>query len=127
MRATLVLGAVLSAFLLSSCASGIPVRYEFGQQVDRAAVLATFGLREGVPILLISAGAAGGAYALRIVQQMQDRTEPFQAVVVCGHNADLKQDVDALVRHDTDRVLSPRLGVVVQPAAGATLRVASAR
>lgn len=84
-------------------ASGIPVRYEFGQQVDRAAVLATFGLREGVPILLISAGAAGGAYALRIVQQMQDRTEPFQAVVVCGHNADLKQDVDALVRHDTDR------------------------
>ncbi len=84
-------------------ASGIPVRYEFGQQVDRPAVLAQFGLRDGVPILLISAGAAGGPYALRIVQQMQARTEPFQAVVVCGHNADLKRDMDTLVGDDTDR------------------------
>ena len=39
-------------------ASGIPVRPEFGMPVDRAAVLQQFGLRDGVPILLISAGAA---------------------------------------------------------------------
>lgn len=84
-------------------ASGIPVRPEFGMPVDRAAVLQQFGLRDGVPILLISAGAAGGPYALKIVEQMQARPEPFQAVVVCGRNAELKRDVDALVGHDTDR------------------------
>lgn len=84
-------------------ASGIPVRHEFGTPVDRAAVLRRFGLRDDAPVLLISAGAAGGSYTLRIVQQMQARAEAFQAVVVCGHNADLKQQVDALVGEDTDR------------------------
>lgn len=84
-------------------ASGIPVRPEFGLPVDRAGVLQRFGLRDGVPILLISAGAAGGPYALRIVQQLKERVEPFQAVVVCGHNTDLKSDMDELVGSDTDR------------------------
>ncbi|TDT30852.1 MGDG synthase family glycosyltransferase [Naumannella halotolerans] len=83
--------------------SGIPVRHELGRPVDRPAVLDRFGLSGEVPAVLVSAGAAGGAYATTIVQQLLHRPEPFQAVVVCGHNAELRQQVDALVAGHTDR------------------------
>lgn len=77
--------------------SGIPVRPEFSAPLDAAAVRARHGLREGVPVVLISAGAAGGPKTLQVVQQCLGITEEFQAVVVCGRNADLKAEVDALV------------------------------
>ena len=40
--------------------------------------------------MLISAGAAGGSYTKMIVQQALALQTPFQAVIVCGHNAELK-------------------------------------
>lgn len=73
------------------------MRPEFSAPLDAAAVRARHGLREGVPVVLISAGAAGGPKTLQVVQQCLGITEEFQAVVVCGRNADLKAEVDALV------------------------------
>ena len=49
--------------------SGIPVRPGLGDPVDREAVLRRYELRPERPMLLISAGAAGGAYTQTIVQQ----------------------------------------------------------
>ncbi|MBA8793394.1 processive 1,2-diacylglycerol beta-glucosyltransferase [Friedmanniella endophytica] len=81
-------------------ASGIPVRAELGRPLDddaRAAVRARYGLEDGVPTLLISAGAAGGGYALGIVRQVRELTADFRAVVVCGRNAQLEHAVRQLV------------------------------
>jgi len=78
-------------------ASGIPVSAEFSAPLDADAVRARHGLREGRPVVLISAGAAGGPKTLQVVQQCLSITEDFQAVVVCGRNAELKGEVEALV------------------------------
>ncbi|PKQ31735.1 MAG: galactosyldiacylglycerol synthase [Actinobacteria bacterium HGW-Actinobacteria-2] len=77
--------------------SGIPVRPEFSGPLDAAAVRARYGLREGVPVVLISAGASGGPRAVQVVKQCLRLPQEFQAVVVCGRNADLKTEIETLV------------------------------
>jgi processive 1,2-diacylglycerol beta-glucosyltransferase len=83
--------------------SGIPVSNVFSQPVDTAAVLAQYQLRPDLPILLISAGAAGGNYARDIVTQVMSLSVPFQAVVVCGNNPLLRDEISALVAHKPER------------------------
>ena len=83
--------------------SGIPVRPGLGIEVDREAVLRRYELRPDRPILLISAGAAGGAYTQTIVQQTMRMSSDFQAVVVCGRNKQLKSQIDGLVSFYRDR------------------------
>jgi processive 1,2-diacylglycerol beta-glucosyltransferase len=78
-------------------ASGIPVRKEFSQPSDAAEVRARYRLRADVPVVLISAGAAGGARTLHVVRQTLAIRQDFQAVVVCGRNDELKEQVEALV------------------------------
>ncbi|MDB5244040.1 MAG: putative glycosyltransferase, partial [Spirosoma sp.] len=77
--------------------SGIPVRPELGQPVDRGAVLGRYGLTADVPTLLISAGAAGGAYVTSIVNQVKRLRSPVQAVIVCGRSEALRARISAQV------------------------------
>ncbi|WP_211223234.1 MGDG synthase family glycosyltransferase [Propionicicella superfundia] len=83
-------------------ASGIPVRPEFSAPFDPAAVRARHGLRADVPVVLISAGAAGGPKALQVVRQCLDLPQEFQAVVVCGRNEDLRAQMESLVAGHPD-------------------------
>ncbi len=83
--------------------SGIPVRPGLGDQVDRETVLGRYDLRPDRPILLISAGAAGGGYTQTIVQQTSRIRNDFQAVVVCGRNEQLKRQIEGLVAFHRDR------------------------
>jgi processive 1,2-diacylglycerol beta-glucosyltransferase len=87
--------------------TGIPVRPVLGEPVDATAVRARFGLRGDLPIVLISAGAAGGTYTKAIVQQSLRMQSAFQAVIVCGRNEELKSEIEQLVadRGDQYRVL----------------------
>lgn len=52
---------------------------------------------EATPMLLISAGAAGGDYALAVVRQTLRMSSPFTATVVCGRNDALKRRIEQLV------------------------------
>jgi processive 1,2-diacylglycerol beta-glucosyltransferase len=83
--------------------SGIPVRPGLADHVDQEAVLRRYDLRSDRPILLISAGAAGGAYTQTIVQQTLRIRNDFQAVVVCGRNEQLKSQIEGLVAFHRDR------------------------
>ena len=83
--------------------SGIPVKAVFSQAVEREAVLARYQLQPDVPTLLISAGAAGGAYTQALVAQTLRMHNAFQAVVVCGRNERLKDEITALVTPHADR------------------------
>jgi processive 1,2-diacylglycerol beta-glucosyltransferase len=64
--------------------------------VDRAATLAQYNLRPEVPIILISAGAAGITSATIAVEQLLRLENDFQAVVVCGRNDRLRREIVAL-------------------------------
>ena len=83
--------------------SGIPVRPGLDEPVDTDAVRDRFGLHPDLPIVLISAGASGGGYALSVVRQVRRCVQPFQAVVVCGRNDGLRRDVDQVVGDDRER------------------------
>lgn len=83
--------------------TGIPIRHELNRPADTDAILERFRLRSDRPVLLVSAGAAGGDYASTIVEQLLRRDEQFQAVVVCGRNEDLRTEITRLVGTNTDR------------------------
>src|SRR5579872_413691 len=83
--------------------SGIPVGKDYSASSDHVAVRARYELRSDVPILLISAGAAGGEYTRAAVTQTLAIDTPFQAVVVCGRNEKLRETVTELVASDPGR------------------------
>lgn len=55
------------------------------------------------PMLLISAGASGGDYAVSVVRQTLHMRSPFTATVVCGRNDELRERIDDLVAPAGDR------------------------
>ncbi len=83
--------------------SGIPVGRDFSAPVDRESVLARYDLGADAPILLISAGAAGGEYTRAVVTQTLAIQAPFQAVVVCGRNEQLRESLTELVASKSSR------------------------
>ncbi|MGI8459531.1 MAG: MGDG synthase family glycosyltransferase [Propionibacteriaceae bacterium] len=50
------------------------------------------------PMLLISAGASGGDYAVAVVRQTLHMRSPFTATVVCGRNDELRRRIEQLVK-----------------------------
>ena len=80
--------------------SGIPVRGGLDEPVDRTAVLHRYGLRDDVPTVLVSAGAAGGDYVRAVVGQVQRIGRAHQTLVVCGRNAALQTSIEAQVHDD---------------------------
>lgn len=83
--------------------SGIPVSPVFSQPFDPAPVRERYQLRPDIPMLLISAGAAGSEYTQKIVIQTMQMSNPFQAVVICGRNRELKAEINELVVPLADR------------------------
>nr|WP_235047000.1 glycosyltransferase [Arthrobacter nitrophenolicus] len=55
------------------------------------------------PMLLISAGATGGDYALSVVRQTLHMRSSFTATVLCGRNNELRQRIEQLVAPAGDR------------------------
>lgn len=55
------------------------------------------------PMLLISAGAKGGDYAVAVVRQTLHMRSPFTATIVCGYNDALRRRIEALVAPAGDR------------------------
>lgn len=52
------------------------------------------------PMLLVSAGASGGDYALAVVRQTLHLRSAFTATIVCGRSDELRQRVEQLVGSD---------------------------
>lgn len=84
-------------------ASGIPVSPALAAPFDPAATRARFDLRDDCPTILISAGAFGGGPARDIVAQIMRMQTPVQAIVVCGRNQALRDDVIALTADQPER------------------------
>ena len=83
--------------------SGIPVSSAFGEPLDREVVLRRYALAEGVPTLLISAGAVGSGPTREIVAQVMQLRRDVQVIVVCGRNLELRREVEAQVISQAQR------------------------
>lgn len=55
------------------------------------------------PMLLISAGASGGDYAVSVVRQTMHMRSLFTATIVCGRNEELRHRIEQLVAPAGDR------------------------
>jgi processive 1,2-diacylglycerol beta-glucosyltransferase len=73
--------------------SGIPVNPRFSERKDRGRLLKNFDMREGSPIILISAGSFGITPLAEVIDDLERIHEEFQLMVVCGKNADLEKEL----------------------------------
>lgn len=76
-------------------ASGIPIAAQPGAPAERDPA--------APPMLLVSAGASGGDYALAVVRQTLHLRSPFTATIVCGRNEALRRSVEDLIAPGDDR------------------------
>ncbi|MBG6226491.1 processive 1,2-diacylglycerol beta-glucosyltransferase [Arthrobacter sp. CAN_A2] len=76
-------------------ASGIPIAAQLDGPPARDA--------GSPPMLLISAGATGGDYAVSVVRQTMHMRSSFTATIVCGRNDALRQRIEQLVAPGGDR------------------------
>ncbi len=83
--------------------SGIPIDPAFAEPVDRAAVLARHGLDPARPLLLVAGGTLGLSPAAAVVKRLRHLDIPFQAVVLCGRNDELRAKIAASTAADADR------------------------
>jgi len=76
--------------------SGLPIERKFKRSLDRQALVARFGLTPGVPVILVMAGAyamLGGV--MDVVRLLSQFPRPLQAIVVCGYDRRLADQVRA--------------------------------
>jgi processive 1,2-diacylglycerol beta-glucosyltransferase len=76
--------------------SGLPIEQKFQRPLDRDALRVRFGLVPGVPVILVMAGAyamLGGV--LDVVRVLAHLPYPLQALVVCGYDRRLEDQVRA--------------------------------
>jgi processive 1,2-diacylglycerol beta-glucosyltransferase len=84
--------------------SGIPIDPAFAEPVDKAAVFARHGLDPQIPLLLVAGGTLGLSPAAAVVKRLRTVDVPFQAIVLCGKNEELRADVEKLVAGDEARI-----------------------
>lgn len=84
--------------------SGIPIDPVFCEPKERTALREKQGLRNDIPMLLVSAGALGVSSAERIVEVLGKLTTPVQVVVICGKNEKLRQNVLDQLNHHPEPV-----------------------
>ncbi|MCX6961665.1 MAG: glycosyltransferase [Verrucomicrobia bacterium] len=78
--------------------TGIPVEPEFGAPVDANAVLERHGLQPGRPTLLVAGGALGMSPATAVVRQLLQLDRNFQAIIVCGKNEEMLNEIVDLLK-----------------------------
>lgn len=78
--------------------TGIPVEPEFGMSVDVNAVLERHGLQSGRPTILVAGGALGMSPATAVVRQLLQVERDFQAIIVCGKNEEMQNEIVELLK-----------------------------
>ncbi|MCI0463320.1 MAG: hypothetical protein L0Z62_40755 [Gemmataceae bacterium] len=77
-------------------ATGIPILPAFGENKDRAALLAKHGLAGDRPIVLQMAGGFGVGPIEQLYQALLNIETPLQVVAVAGRNEELRKDLEGI-------------------------------
>ena len=86
-------------------ATGIPIAAKFAAKVDALAVRRSLGLRDDLPTLLVLSGGFGMGPVGKILSALDNVSQAFQTVVVCGRNEELRRELAAQDRKHPTRVL----------------------
>lgn len=89
---------------------GIPIHPKFSRPRSREELLVRYDLRDGSPVILISAGSFGITPLGEIIDELGTIAEDFQILVVCGKNAALEKEL--LARQKSERRLRRVFGFV---------------
>lgn len=73
--------------------TGVPTHPRFQVRHDRQILAPELGLRAELPTLLVSAGGFGVGNLHEILQPLLECQTPLQMVVVCGRNAELREQL----------------------------------
>ena len=86
-------------------ATGVPVRSEFDEPMERAEARGSLGLARDVPVVLAMAGTFAGTGRLETATRvLRDLPRPLQAVVVAGVDAALAERLRRIARGCPDRI-----------------------
>src|SRR5216117_2831560 len=86
--------------------TGMPVRAEFAEPVDPAAVRAALGLGDRAPVVLAMAGSQGSFGRLPDVGRALDALErPLHGLLVAGHDTSLRRKLERLTDGSRVRTL----------------------
>jgi processive 1,2-diacylglycerol beta-glucosyltransferase len=77
-------------------ATGVPIDPIFEQPHDASALKAKHGVRPGVPVVLLMGGSLGLGPMEAGVRELLASGRPMELLVVAGHNARLRQRLEAL-------------------------------
>lgn len=83
--------------------TGIPIDPAFSDDVDRTALCRKFRLDPNIPILLVAGGTLGLSPAAAVVRRLLRLELPFQAVIVCGKNEEMREEIQALTLGENTR------------------------
>lgn len=84
--------------------TGIPIDPSFADEMDLPALYTRFRLNPEIPVLLVAGGTLGLSPAAAVVRRLQRLELPFQAVIVCGKNQEMRSEIEALVEGDRERI-----------------------
>jgi processive 1,2-diacylglycerol beta-glucosyltransferase len=90
--------------------SGIPIHPKFSEEKDRNELLVKYGLNNQPPVILISAGSFGVTPLSEVIEDFGSIEEEFQIIVVCGNNAELRNDLE--IRQKSESRLKRVFGFV---------------
>jgi len=84
--------------------TGIPVDPRFARTVGRAAARERFGLDPDRPCVLVMGGGSGVGPLAELAVRLEQAVDGLQLMVVCGTNARLRGEIDALPAGRTGRI-----------------------
>ena len=86
-------------------ATGIPIAAKFSAKIDEKAVRKNYGWRDDLPALLVLSGGFGMGPVAEILAELDKVAAPFQTIVVCGRNEELRRKLAGQDRQHPTQVL----------------------
>jgi processive 1,2-diacylglycerol beta-glucosyltransferase len=87
--------------------SGIPIDPVFVEPKSKESMRAKLGLRQDLPVILMSAGGYGVGPVEEMLKSLQTMRHAVQVLALCGRNADLKERLESFAENPGNVIIKP--------------------
>ena len=87
--------------------SGIPVDPVFAEKKSKRAMREKYGLRQDLPVILMSAGGYGVGPVEEMLASLQQMKHPAQVLALCGRNKELKDRLEEFASVPSSVIIKP--------------------
>ena len=81
---------------------GIPIDPVFAEKKDKKKLCDSFGFEQDIPVILLSAGAAGTMRAEEMIKFLRSIQSQCQFVIICGRNETLKNELNKAIDNQSN-------------------------